>query len=166
MKIKSIDTNVAIDVQKFGAPHSGSPLMNPFIQTGGTGFPLMKTYTPKVYIGTYELTADIYIVGLYTQLSNFVFLSLEIGCTNYEGQTGDLYIDLPTDKIPPNSFPVYGVSINTHLPVSFIGYGHYDVFIGTFNQIIVSRYDGVTVKTALPSGFNLLLNCFYNMESI
>jgi hypothetical protein len=129
MKIKSIDTNVAIDVQKFGAPHSGSPLMNPFIQTGGGAGAVFTTdWVPKVYYGgAYEASqpseAQVFSY-FHTCLGAVGLILCNLTIYNWAGYTDYLGVEMP--------FTAYSV--------------------GAFSAVCILNAGGINCVAAVPVG--------------
>jgi hypothetical protein len=155
MRPKDLLIRTAIDVRKYSAPHSGSPLMNPYTRTGGVGMSMWADWVPTFYIdGTaldpthvtiYKCTYTIWGIMLFWQTNFFV--------NDAEGLSGGFRISKPPSYA---SFLGHGTGIfaETTTWQSITAQAH-----NILNYMNVQLYDGTDVFTS-P------LTCYVSLQGM
>jgi hypothetical protein len=97
MRPKDLLIRTALDVRKYSAPHSGSPLMNPYTRTGGVGMSMWADWVPTFSIGGTALDpAHVTIYKCtYTIWGIMIFWQADFFINDSEGLSGDFTFSKP-----------------------------------------------------------------------
>jgi hypothetical protein len=151
MRPKDLLIRTALDVRKYSAPHSGSPLMNPYTRTGGVGMSMWADWVPTFYIGgtaldpthvtIYKCTYTIWGIMLFWQTNFFV--------NDNEGLTGSFKISKPPGY---SSFLGHGTGILAETSPWQSITAQADIL---YNYIYIQWWDGTAIFNPLSCYMSL-----------
>lgn len=176
MRNKDVITRGIQDVRKYGAPHSGSPLVNPFTRTGGgygvgyDTFSLSTTDEPNPFvltIGTSDLTTDEYsAIVYYFAFGSTLAINGSCSITSGLNTAGQLYLNWTPSQ---RSYKTYAIlpPFSAHLQINGSDYitlaGEFDLvensYTGADGLYHMTLYNGSDISTLSSATGSLAFSC-------